>query len=55
MLLTQHDINWNNFTVPEKRGAACYKREDGWFLDLEMPILKESGRDYVERLLMPVE
>ena len=55
MLLTQHDINWNNFTVPEKRGAACYKTEDGWLLDFEMPILKESGRDYVERLLVPAE
>lgn len=41
------------FTVPEKRGAACYKAADGWFIDADMPILKENGRDYVERLLDP--
>lgn len=55
MILTQYDINWNNFSVPEKRGTACYKTEDGWLLDYNMPILKESGRDYVERWLEPLE
>lgn len=55
MLLTQHDVNWNNCTVPEKRGAACCKTEDGWLIDTNMPILKEGGRDYVERLLDPLE
>ena len=51
MLLTVHDVNWNHCKIPEKRGAACYKAETGWFIDTDMPILKESGRAYVERLL----
>ena len=55
MLLTQHDVNWNNYTIPEKRGVACYKTEHGWILDDSMPILKENGRNYVERLLCSLE
>lgn len=54
MLLTQKDINWNDFPVPCKRGTACRKvaREvniagtidtiSTWELDFDMPILKDD-------------
>ena len=52
MLLTQKDINWNDYSIPEKRGVCCIKDENGkWFVDLEIPIFKGDGRDYIERLI----
>ena len=62
MLLTQKDINWNDFPVPCKRGTACRKvtREvniagtidtiSTWELDFDMPILKDDW-NYVNDLI----
>lgn len=59
MLLTQKDINWNNFSAVCKRGTACRKvaREvniagtidtiSTWELDFDMPILKDDW-NYVD-------
>lgn len=52
MLLTQKNINWNNdFTIPERRGTACYKDDTlgGWIVDYSMPILRGADRNYVEK------
>lgn len=58
MLLTQRNINWNDFLVDCKRGSACVKvnREvniagtmdtiSTWEIDHNMPILKEDW-DYI--------
>lgn len=64
MLLTQKDINWNNFPIDCKRGAACiydnYQNPDsitngdiikGWRIDREMPIIKDENREYVEKYI----
>ena len=52
MLLTQRDINWNDYTIPEKRGSCCIKDSySNWFIDKEIPIFKNEGRDYIERLI----
>lgn len=62
MLLTQKDINWNDFPVPCKRGTACRKvaREvniagtidtiSTWELDFDMPILKDDW-NYINDLI----
>ena len=62
MLLTQKDINWNDFPVTCKRGTACRKvaREVNiagtmdtisiWELDFDMPILKDDW-NYVNDLI----
>lgn len=62
MLFSQKGINWNDFSIPEKRGTACIKVEreyqtpDGklfarkkWELDKKMPILSGDDRAYVEK------
>ena len=52
MLLTQKDINWNDYFIPEKRGACCIKDKNGkWFVDLKIPIFKGEGRECIERLI----
>lgn len=71
MLLTEKDINWNDFPTHQKRGSCCIKsettttcasEENGevktwtaerphWFIDREIPIFKEEGRDYIEKLI----
>ena len=72
MLLTEKDINWNNFETHKKRGSCCVKsnttctfateNEDGtvttgaserphWYIDLDIPIFKSEGRDYIDKLI----
>ena len=58
MLLTQKDINWNNYPVACKRGSACIKvhglnmaelkERPHWCIDENMPILKDEHRRYVD-------
>ena len=64
MLLTQKDINWNNMPTYQKRGSACVRYEDcveypdgthvlrnKWKIDKEIPIFKNEGREYIEKLI----
>ena len=51
MLFQEKGINFNNYPVYLKRGTACYNTENGWVLDLNMPILKGEDRNYVDRLI----
>lgn len=52
MLLTERNINWNDFSIPEKRGTAIIKKDSEWIIDENMPILLKEDRNYVESLLM---
>ena len=55
MLMEKFGINWNNLTIPQKRGTAVYKRTiddvSEWIIDYQMPILKGDDRYYVEKLV----
>lgn len=72
MLITQKNINWNDFETHKKRGSCCIKStttctyastdEAGnaatgaserphWYVDLEIPIFKAEGREYIESLI----
>lgn len=63
MLMTQKGINWNDLPVYQKRGSCCVKKEfvydfDGatstrsqWVVDLEIPIFKGEGREYIDKLV----
>ena len=59
MLHEQKGINWNDFPTHLKRGSCCVKNVDldeygndwgsGWHIDLDIPIFKGEGRDYIEK------
>lgn len=58
MLLTQKDINWNDFPTWAKRGT-CVRREEvelevgaQWVIDYEIPIFSQE-RPYINSLLPP--
>ena len=64
MLMLQHNINWNNFPIPQKRGTCCVRRDkeiigkDGapiirkkWVIDKEIPIFTGENRAYIEDLI----
>ena len=51
MLMDNFGINWNNLTVPEKRGTAVVKKGEKWTIDYEMPILKGDDRNYIDKLI----
>ena len=51
-LLTEKNINWNNYPTEVKRGSSCIKNEEGkWFIDKEMPILRGTDKDYIDKLI----
>ena len=59
MLMLQKGINWNDFPVDCKRGAACIRvnteSDDTirceWKIDKNMPMLKGDDRDYLDKLI----
>ena len=56
MLLTEKNINWNNLPTYKKRGSACKKDINGWYIDKNMPILRKTEemdfRYYVDDLII---
>lgn len=45
-------FNWNDLPIYKQRGIAVVKNVKGeWLVDKEMPVLKDSDRFYVDRLL----
>ena len=65
MLMLEKGINWNNFPTHQKRGSCCIKNHDfdeygvdwgeGWRIDIEIPIFKGEGRNYIESRIQPEE
>ena len=52
-MLIEKNVNWNDFSVAEKRGVAAIKDNEGkWFIDELTPIFTED-RDYINRLVYP--
>lgn len=52
-MLTEKNVNWNDYKTDEKRGIAAIKDNDGkWFIDELTPIFTED-RDYINRLVYP--
>lgn len=55
MLLTEKDVNWNDYPTYLKRDSCCYKNESQWEIDLDMPILKGEERQFLEDLVCCTE
>lgn len=51
LLFSKKEINWNNFPTHLKRGSCCIKKENGWYIDEEIPIFTGEGREYIEKLI----
>lgn len=46
-LFEEEGINWNNFSVPKKRGTCCVKVGSKWIFDYNIPVFSQD-REYVE-------
>ena len=55
LLFSKHNVNWNDLPTHLKRGSCCVKKENGWVIDNEIPIVKEDGREYIEKLINKCE
>ena len=66
MLFAEKGINWNDYPTYLKRGSCCIKTtiqnpnvdiKDGaypksiWMIDLDIPIFKGDGRNYIDKLI----
>ena len=50
-MLTEKDVNWNDYPTHLKRGCCAIKDSEGkWVLDINIPIFTED-RDYIDRLV----
>mgnify|MGYP003301819708 CR=1 FL=1 len=64
MLFINHGVNWNNCSIPQKRGSCCirvereyldkdnntFKRKK-WIIDREIPIFIGEDRKYIDNLI----
>lgn len=54
-LFKEKGINWNDLPIYLKRGSCCIKQEinelSTWVIDNYIPIFKEDGRNYIEKLI----
>ncbi len=63
MVFNKCGINFDNYPIPFKRGSACLKNrmengfllcetapEGNWFIDKEMPLMREENRNYIDCL-----
>lgn len=52
MLHEEKGINWNDTPTHLKRGSCCIKDENRrWFIDTEIPIFVNEGREYIDKLI----
>ena len=61
LLETHCGINWHSLPIWQQRGSACIKHEvcidetdvlrNKWKIDNEIPIFKNNGREYIEKLI----
>lgn len=59
MLFTERNINWNDLPIYQKRGSCCIKEKymienaerTRWIINTNIPIFKDEGRDYIEKLI----
>lgn len=51
LLFSKYGIDWNDFPTHLKRGCCCIKKEDGWYIDEEIPIFTGEEREYIEKLI----
>ena len=52
MLHEQKGINWNDYPITCKRGTAIVKKDNEWYIDTQMPILKGIDRKYVNDTIL---
>ena len=56
MLMAEHDINWNDLSIVQKRGSCIIRDAAGqWFVDEAIPIFRGEDRRYIEDLIKPEE
>ena len=52
MLYGQKGINWNDYPTVCKRGTAIIKKDNKWYIDTQMPVLKGADRKYVNDTIL---
>ena len=51
-MFTEKNVNWNDLSIPEKRGTCAIKDENGkWFIDSEIPIFTQDV-EYVNKRII---
>ena len=51
-MLLDKGYNWDTLPPEAQHGTCCYKTEDGWFIDSNMPVLKGEGRALLDNIIL---
>ena len=54
-MFTEKGVNWNDLPVYQKRGSCCVKKEEGWELDLNIPIFSQDTEYINNRIIFEGE
>lgn len=50
-MLKEKGIDWDCLPPYEQRGVCCIKKDGVWCIDLTIPLFKDEGREYIEKLI----
>lgn len=54
-MFTEKGVNWNDLPVYQKRGSCCIKKDEGWNLDLNIPIFSQDTEYINSRIIFEGE
>lgn len=54
-MFTEKGVNWNDLPVYQKRGSCCIKKDEGWVLDLNIPIFSQDTEYINSRIIFEGE
>ena len=54
-MFTEKGVNWNDLPVYKKRGSCCVKKDEGWEIDLNIPIFSQDTEYINSRIIFEGE
>lgn len=54
-MFTEKGVNWNDLPVYKKRGSCCVKKDEGWEIDLDIPIFSQDSEYINSRIIFEGE
>lgn len=54
-MFTEKGVKWNDLPVYKKRGSCCVKKDEGWEIDLNIPIFSQDTEYINSRIIFEGE
>lgn len=54
-MFSEKGVNWNDLPIYKKRGSCCVKKDEGWEIDLNIPIFSQDSEYINNRIIFEGE